>query len=122
MRPDRKGQQPGPIVLRDSNPLPGTWREMLDHVSLLPDPPLSIVTSRLADERSWAEALNLGAYDALAKPFDAVEVGRILSLVSQHWQNRHVLHSRRTERGRLLSEYSPRTEGTWKELLLQTTN
>jgi hypothetical protein len=35
------------------------------------------VTSRLADERLWAEALNLGAWDVLAKPFDADEVIRI---------------------------------------------
>jgi FixJ family two-component response regulator len=38
-----------------------------------------IVTSRLADEHLWAEALNLGAYDVLAKPFDQEEVIRVLS-------------------------------------------
>jgi len=44
----------------------------------LSDPPLLIVASRLADEYLWAEALNLGAYDVLAKPFDADEVVRVL--------------------------------------------
>jgi len=44
----------------------------------LPDPPLLIVASRLADEYLWAEALNPGAYDVLAKPFDAEEVIRVL--------------------------------------------
>jgi FixJ family two-component response regulator len=62
---------------------------MLEHISLLPDPPLLIVTSRLADAHLWAEALNLGAYDVLAKPFDATEVIRIVSVAWQHWQDRH---------------------------------
>jgi DNA-binding response OmpR family regulator len=56
-----------------------------------------MVTSRLADERLWAEALNLGAYDVLAKPFDGREVIRILSLAWQHWQDRHGFYSSRTE-------------------------
>ena len=67
--------------------------------SLLPDPPLLIVTSRLADERLWAEALNLGAWDVLAKPFEADEVIRIVSIAGQHWQDRHgVYNSRTTQR------------------------
>jgi DNA-binding response OmpR family regulator len=37
-------------------------------------PPPLIVSDRLADERLWAEVLNLGAYDLLAMPFDAKEV------------------------------------------------
>ena len=53
---------------------------MLEHISLFPDPPLLIVTSGLADARLWAEALNLGTYDVLAKPFDATEVIRIVRL------------------------------------------
>jgi hypothetical protein len=90
-------EQSIPIVLCEDDMLPGTWREMLEHTAVLPDPPLLIVTSRLADERLWAEALNLGAYDVLAKPFDATEVVRILSLAWQHWQDRHKLHADRTK-------------------------
>jgi DNA-binding NtrC family response regulator len=89
-------ERPIPIALCECDVLPGNWREMLEHISLLPDPPLVIVTSRLADERLWAEALNLGAYDVLAKPFDATEVVRILGLAWQHWQDRHKLHANRT--------------------------
>jgi DNA-binding response OmpR family regulator len=55
------------------------------------------VSSRLADDYPWAEALNLGAYDVLAKPFEATEVIRIVSLAWRHWQDRHDLHSVRTE-------------------------
>jgi len=81
-------ETPIPIVMCDCDVSSGTWGEMLDHISLLPDPPLLIVTSRLADERLWAEALNLGAWDVLAKPFDAKEVMRIAGIARQHWQDR----------------------------------
>jgi DNA-binding response OmpR family regulator len=61
---------------------------MLDYLSLLPHPPLLILSSRLPDERIWSEALNLGAYDILAKPYDPAEVIRIVSLAWQHWLDR----------------------------------
>lgn len=88
---------PVPIVICEADLLPGSWREMLRHISHLPDPPLLIVSSRFADERLWAEALNLGAFDVLAKPFDATEVIRILGMAWQHWQDRHELHADRTK-------------------------
>jgi len=95
---------PLPVVICDCDVSPGTWREMLDHISLLPDPPLLIVTSRLADERLWAEALNLGAWDLLAKPFDADEVMRIVSVARQHWQDRHGQYLSRARQRKPASE------------------
>jgi DNA-binding NtrC family response regulator len=86
-------KRPVPVVLCESDLSPGTWQEMLEHISLLPDAPLLIVTSRLADERLWAEALNLGAYDVLVKPFDTTEVVRVVSLAWQHWQARRFPNS-----------------------------
>jgi len=90
------GEMPIPIALWDCDVLSGTWGEMLDRISVLPDPPLLIVTSRLADERLWAEVLNLGAWDVLAKPYEADEVIRIVSIAYQHWQDRHGLYDSRT--------------------------
>jgi DNA-binding NtrC family response regulator len=90
---------PIPIVIYDCDVSSGSWSEMLERISLLPDPPLFIVSSRLADDRLWAEALNLGAWDVLAKPFEADEVIRIVSIACQHWQDRHgVYNSRTTQR------------------------
>jgi DNA-binding NtrC family response regulator len=88
---------PIPVVICDCDISSGAWREMLDHISLLPDAPLLIVTSRQADERLWAEALNLGAWDVLAKPFDADEVKRIVGVAGQHWRDRHGVHASRTK-------------------------
>jgi DNA-binding response OmpR family regulator len=83
-----------PVILCGRDLEPGTWKEMLDYIGLLPDPPLLIVTSRLADEFFWAEALNLGAYDVLATPFDRQEVIRAVNSAWLHWrdQNENTLH------------------------------
>jgi DNA-binding response OmpR family regulator len=78
-----------PIVVWDNDLAKDCWRELLWEWARLPDPPLLIVTSRLADERLWAEALNLGAWDVLAKPFDREEVARTLNSAWLHWYNRH---------------------------------
>ena len=89
------------IMLWDADRASSAWQEMLGHLSLLPDPPLLIVTSRLADEYLWAEALNLGAWDVLAKPFDREEVSRVLGFAWHHWQDRHRIHDARSTHRRL---------------------
>jgi DNA-binding response OmpR family regulator len=78
-----------PLVVCERDLFPGSWKEMFDRIKRMSDPPLLIVTSRLADEQLWAEALNLGAYDVLAKPFEVTEVHRILSLAWLHWRRAH---------------------------------
>jgi DNA-binding NtrC family response regulator len=64
----------------------GEYADVLEHLSALPHAPSLIVASKLVDEHLWAEALNLGAYDVLAKPFDATEVTRTLSTAWLHWR------------------------------------
>ena len=73
------------VVVCERDLPPGSWKDMLEQVTILPDPPSFIVTSRLADERLWAEALNLGAYDVLAKPFDRTEAMRVVSAAWRAW-------------------------------------
>jgi DNA-binding NtrC family response regulator len=58
----------------------GDWKDVLSFAWDLDAPPSVIVTHRFADDRFWAEVLNLGCYDMLAQPFDAREVQRILAL------------------------------------------
>ena len=71
---------PVTAVIADDILPDGDWRRVLTHTLSRPLPPKLIVASRLADERLWAEVLNLGAYDLLAKPFAADEVRRVVSL------------------------------------------
>ena len=77
-----------PIVLCGRESGAGNWKEVLSSIGTFPAPPVLIVASRTADERLWAEALNLGAYDVLSKPYYPAEVVRVLSMAWLHWTNR----------------------------------
>jgi DNA-binding response OmpR family regulator len=69
---------PVAIVLSDAVLSDGDWRGLLQETRRLAEPPPLVVASRLADERLWAEVLNLGGHDVLAMPFDAHEVRRVM--------------------------------------------
>ena len=56
----------------------GDWKLVLDRFEGLPSRPNLIVASRVADERLWAEVINHGGYDVLAKPFDPDEVRHVV--------------------------------------------
>jgi DNA-binding NtrC family response regulator len=65
-----------------------TWLTLLHGIAHLSRTPSLIVTSRLADEYLWAEALNLGAYDVLAQPYDSGEVTRVVIAAWRNWEAR----------------------------------
>ena len=75
---DRLNQGGIAIVLWDCDLPDGTWLDFLTLIAESPDAPLLIVASRLADERLWAEVLNLGGFDVLAKPFESREVEHVV--------------------------------------------
>jgi len=64
----------------------GDLKGLLEASAQLPNPSKLIVSSRLMDERLSAEALNMGAHDVLATPFDAREVFRSVSMAWHSWQ------------------------------------
>jgi DNA-binding response OmpR family regulator len=74
-----------PIVLCERELGKDTWKTLLARLAQLEAPPFLIIGSRSADEFLWAEALNLGAYDVLTKPFRASEVMRTLGLAWMRW-------------------------------------
>ncbi len=75
------------VVVCECDLQPGTWIDLLEHMQEMANAPSLIVTSRLADERLWAKALNLGAWDVLPKPYDRSEVLRSVKSAWQHWYN-----------------------------------
>ena len=77
------------LVVCDHELMPGTWRDLLADLLPIVQAPLLIVSSRLGDDRFWAEALNLGAYDVLVKPFDQDEVRRVLTSAWARWARKH---------------------------------
>jgi DNA-binding response OmpR family regulator len=72
----RKGSTP--VVMSDRDVPGGGWKKILSGLQHLSNPPLLVVTSRLADERLWAEVLNLGGHDVLATPFREKELEWVL--------------------------------------------
>ena len=73
------------VVLCEHTLEDGSWKDVLELAASRPYPPLVIVTARLADERLWAEVLNLGGYDVLAQPLDRNEALRTIGLAWDRW-------------------------------------
>ena len=84
------------VLICESSLPDGTWKDVLERISRMSDSPLLIVTSRRADEALWAEVLNRGAYDVLSKPFERVEVTRIISLAWLQWKEQLARKARKT--------------------------
>jgi DNA-binding NtrC family response regulator len=76
-------QQTAAVISEDVLP-DGDWKNMLDGLARLSAKTNLVVTSRLADDALWAEVLNLGGYDVLAKPLDTDEVRRIVASACDH--------------------------------------
>ncbi len=79
-----------PVVLCECALPDGSWKSLLNRFNLSADSPLLIVMSHQADDRLWAEVLNLGGYDVLSKPFDHSEVVRVISAAWLQWRQRRI--------------------------------
>lgn len=82
------------VVICESDLMPGRWTGLFEQIQSLPTPPAVVVTSEFADAELWAEALNLGAQDVLAKPYDRHEVIRCIKLAWDHWYSQRQKTSR----------------------------
>lgn len=78
---------PVPVVVCDCTLPDGCWKDVIEEAAAFPNPPVVIVTSRLADDRLWSEVMNLGGYDVLEKPFNQSELVRVVSLAWLAWKN-----------------------------------
>ncbi|MCL5742458.1 MAG: response regulator [Acidobacteria bacterium] len=81
-------EAPPDVILCDDHLPDGDWTKLLAEVSDSANHPSLIVASRLAEDGMWAEVLNLGAYDLLVKPFEAMEVYRVLGTALQRRRQR----------------------------------
>src|SRR5690348_9402646 len=99
------------VVISDSHLSDGCcWKDLLTGMKDLRDPPPLIVADRLADERLWAEVLNLGAYDLLAKPFDAKEVLHAVASACRHSENERQIFPHRRLATSALQDNVPATQ------------
>lgn len=68
----------------------GDWKTVMGESGAGSLRPSFIVSSRVGDERLWAEVLNLGAFDLLlAGPFEREEVIRVTESAWLAWNHRH---------------------------------
>lgn len=71
---------PGVVITEARISASHCWKDLLHEIQVMGDPPPLIVADRLADDRLWAEVLNLGGYDLLMKPFDETELRRVVAM------------------------------------------
>lgn len=83
--------QDRPSMILCEQTLPdGSWKDIFREAQKLDNPAAFVVASRIADQRLWAEVLNLGGFDVLIQPFDRSEVKRVMSMASRHANREHV--------------------------------
>jgi len=76
-----------PLVVCERDLQPGTWKEMLDHLMVLRQPALPHRNLPACRRLPLAEALNIGAYDVLAKPFDHMGIDHVLTFAWLRWHD-----------------------------------
>jgi DNA-binding response OmpR family regulator len=72
------------LILCEKDLPDGSWKDVFREAVDLDNPPPIVVVSRHADERLWAEVLNLGGYDVLLRPFERSEVSRVMDMALRH--------------------------------------
>jgi len=73
------------VVLAESETPRWNWKRILGELRQRTHPPQLIVASRTADDSLWAEVLNIGGFDVLARPFRADEVERVIASARRHY-------------------------------------
>jgi DNA-binding response OmpR family regulator len=75
-----------PVVLCECQLPDGNWKDVLSGLAPMLEPTRLIVFSRNADDRLWAEVLNLGASDLLTTPFHEPELVFAIGSAWLHWE------------------------------------
>ena len=73
------------IVICECQLPDGNWKDVLNRIMAMVDRPRLIVVSRHADERLWAEVLNMGAFDLLSIPFREEELAFTIGSAWVDW-------------------------------------
>ncbi len=83
-------RNPVQVVITETDVQKWNWKNVLNDLRGLAKPPQLIVTSPHADDYLWAEALNIGAYDVLPRPFQRDEVERVIASARRHFESAHL--------------------------------
>jgi DNA-binding NtrC family response regulator len=72
------GLNPVPLVFSDTRLPDGTWADILAIAERAKLPVNVIVVSRVVDTRFYVETIETGAFDFLAPPFNATDLGHVV--------------------------------------------
>ncbi len=74
-----------PVIVCEQRLADGSWKDILGQICMLYQAPRLLVTAADADDRLWAEVLNMGGFDVLLKPLRASEVTRVIDFAYRNW-------------------------------------
>lgn len=77
-----------PVVICDAQMDRCSWQDLHAHAAKSPVAPAVIIAARSADDCLWAEVLNVGGFDVLAKPFEKQEVLWAARTAFEEWAAR----------------------------------
>jgi DNA-binding NtrC family response regulator len=72
------GLNPAPLVFTDTQMPDGTWADILAVADKAAEPVNVIVVARVVDTRFYVEAIETGAFDFLAPPFNATDLAYVV--------------------------------------------
>ena len=76
---------PVSVVLCEYGLPDGSWLDIVSEADRLCPRPQIIVLVPTVDARLWAEVLNCGGYDVLARPLEPKEIYRLISMAWRQW-------------------------------------
>jgi len=72
------GLNPAPLVFTDTQLPDGTWADVLALASKAAKPVNAIVVARVVNTRFYVEAIEAGAFDFLAPPFNSTDLAYVV--------------------------------------------
>jgi len=95
------GQNPAPLVFTDTQLPDGTWADILAAAEKAAEPVNVIVVARVVDTRFYVQAIETGAFDFLAPPFTATDLGYVVRSALDNIVARRAArsHAARTDEG-----------------------
>ncbi len=78
------GTNPNPLVFTDVQLPDGTWADVLGLAEHGSQPINVIVVARLVDTRFYVEAIEAGAFDFIAPPFNATDLGYVIRSATEN--------------------------------------
>ena len=88
------GLNPVPLVFTDTQLPDGTWADILAVAEKAAQPVNVIVVARIVNTRFYVEAIETGAFDFLAPPFNATDLAYVVRTAMDNVMARRTAHAR----------------------------